>query len=74
MPCVDGRGQLNEMAKKLLSAMADGSSLEQIAEKTGLPLYRIRSGTRELAEAGLVESANETYVLTEAGRAAMKPL
>jgi len=71
MPCIDSSGQINEMARKLLDAFAEGSSLIATADKTGLPLYRVRSGARELAEAGLVEPANETYALTDAGRAAM---
>lgn len=71
MPCIDSSGQINETARNLLAALAESPSLVDVAEKTGLPLYRVRSGARELAEAGLVESANETYVLTEAGREAI---
>jgi DNA-binding IclR family transcriptional regulator len=71
MPCIDGSGRMTEMAGKILAAMAEGVALPEVAEKTGLPLYRIRSGARELVEAGLVEAKDETYILTEAGRAAM---
>ncbi|HUX09926.1 MAG TPA: hypothetical protein VMW51_04740 [Terriglobia bacterium] len=71
MPCVDGRGQMTEMAGKLLAALAAAGPLSEVAEKTGLPLYRVRSAARELAEAGLVEAQDETYVLTEAGKVAL---
>ena len=72
MPCIDSSGQMTEMAGKILAAMGDGAPLTEVAEKTGLPLYRIRSGARELVQAGLAEARNETYVPTEAGRAAMR--
>lgn len=71
MPCMDSSGQVNELARKILAALAEGAPLSEVAKKTDLPLYRIRSGVRELAEAGLVETKDETYVVTEAGRAAM---
>lgn len=71
MPCIDSSGHMTEIAGKILAAMADGTPLNEVAEKTDLPLYRIRSGARELVEAGLVETKDEAYVLTEAGRAAL---
>jgi len=71
MPCIDSSGHMTEIAAKILAAMADGAPLNEIAEKTDLPLYRIRSGARELVEAGLVETKGEAYVLTEAGQTAL---
>jgi predicted transcriptional regulator len=71
MPCIDSSGPMTEIARKILAAMADGAPVNEIAEKTNLPLYRIRSGARELVEAGLVETKDEAYVLTEAGRTAL---
>jgi DNA-binding IclR family transcriptional regulator len=71
MPCIDSSGHMTEIAGKILAAMADGTPLNEVAEKTDLPLYRIRSGARELVEAGLVEPKDAAYVLTEAGRAAL---
>jgi predicted transcriptional regulator len=70
MPCKDSSGELTEIARKILAVMADAVPLSEVAEKTGLPLYRIRSAARELAEAGLAEEKNGNYVATEAGRAA----
>jgi len=71
MPCKDSSGEMTEMARKILAVMAEGAPLSEVAEKTGLPLYRIRSAARELAEAGLAEEKNGSYVVTDAGRAAM---
>ncbi|PKH44998.1 hypothetical protein CVH13_01666, partial [Dehalococcoides mccartyi] len=36
----------------------------EIAPFSGLPLYRVRSGTRALAEAGLAEEKEGKYHLT----------
>ncbi|HZT71748.1 MAG TPA: hypothetical protein VFC10_18615 [Terriglobia bacterium] len=71
MPCIESSGQMTEMAVQILAAMTEGAGLDQVAEKTNLPLYRVRSAARELAEAGLVESSNEIFVLTADGRAAL---
>ena len=32
-----------------------------------IPLFRVRSGLRELVDAGFVSLDNDTYVITEAG-------
>ncbi len=74
MPCKDSSGELTDMARKILAAMADGAPLNEVAEKTGVPLYRIRSAARELVEAGLAEEKNGAYTATEAGRVAMAPI
>ena len=71
MPCKDSSGELTSIARKILNVMAGGASLSEVAEKTGLPLYRVRSAVRELAEAGLAEEKEQTYVLTEAGYTAI---
>jgi DNA-binding IclR family transcriptional regulator len=71
MPCMDSSGEVTAAARKILAALAGGAPLSEVAEKTGLPLYRIRSAARELADAGLAQEKNETYVVTEAGRAAL---
>ena len=71
MPCMDSSGELTEMAAKILAAMVDPISLDEVAAKTGLALYRVRSAARELVGAGLAEEKDGTYVVAEAGRAAM---
>lgn len=71
MPCMDSRGELTEMARKILAAMDSPSSLDELAGKTGIPLYRIRSAARELVDAGLAEEKEGSYVAADAGRAAL---
>jgi DNA-binding IclR family transcriptional regulator len=71
MPCVDSGGELTESAAKILAAMATEVKLEEVAEKTGFPLYRVRGAARELAEAGLARDNDGTFVATEPGRAAL---
>jgi hypothetical protein len=71
MPCVDSRGELDENARKILAAIAEPATVEAVADKTALPLYRVRSAVRELANAGMAEQRGESWVVSEAGRAAM---
>jgi len=48
-----------------LSAIKNGvSTPEAVSEKTGQPLFKVRSGLRELAKAELVEQKDENYKLT----------
>lgn len=52
----------------MLSALKEGPrSPEEVAEKTNMSLFRVRSGLRELSYAGLVEVAGELYELTAKG-------
>lgn len=52
----------------MLSALKEApGSPEEVAEKTGMSLFRVRSGLRELSYAGLVEVKGERYELTEKG-------
>jgi predicted transcriptional regulator len=47
-------------------------SPEGIANKTGQPLFRVRSGLRELKNAGLVEEAEGKYRLSKTGETAIQ--
>jgi len=47
-------------------------SPEEIAQKTGLPLYRVRGGLRDLIPAGFVIQKGDKYQLTEKGAALIK--
>lgn len=71
MPCVDSSGELTDVARAILTSLTSPLPLGQVAEKTGLPLYRVRSAARELADAGLVEENDGVYVAADAGRAAI---
>jgi predicted transcriptional regulator len=47
-------------------------SPEDIANKTGQPLFRVRSGLRELKNAGFAEEADDKYRLSKAGETAIQ--
>ena len=51
-----------------LKALKDGAlTPEEVAGKTGQPLFRVRSGLRELKNAGFVEEIESRYVLSQTG-------
>ena len=54
MACVSPDGTPTASGRAILAAVRRPASAEEVAEATGLPLYRVRSGLRELAAAGLV--------------------
>ena len=72
MACINPSGEISEAARKILGAMLEPASLPQVADRTGLPLYRIRSAMRELAEAGLALESESGWRTTEAGHAAIE--
>jgi len=52
----------------MLRALNSGlGSPEEIAKDAGLPLFRVRSGLRELTQAGLANQKNDKYEITEKG-------
>jgi predicted transcriptional regulator len=52
----------------MLRALKSGlGSAEEIAQGTGLALFRVRSGLRELAQAGLASEKGDKYELTDKG-------
>ncbi|MGB2799137.1 MAG: winged helix-turn-helix domain-containing protein [Dehalococcoidia bacterium] len=68
MACVSPDGKPTESGTKMLRALKSGlGSPEEIAKDAGLPLFRVRSGLRELAEAGLANQEDDRYELTERG-------
>ncbi|GBC96960.1 hypothetical protein HRbin16_02773 [bacterium HR16] len=68
MACISADGTLTESARRMLGVLQHPASPEEVAQATGLPLFRVRSGLREMAQAGLVEEKEGRYALTEAGR------
>ncbi len=73
MPCIDSRGNLSESGRRILAALSHPITLEEAARQAGLPLYRVRSGAREMVEAGLVEVQGGAHVMTAAGRSLLQP-
>lgn len=72
MACLNPDGELTESARQILTAMERPALLSQVAAKTGLPLYRIRSASRELAEAGFAAEAGGEWQVTGVGMAAIR--
>jgi len=68
MACISPDGKPTESGAKMLRALKPGSvSPEEIAKDAGLPLFRVRSGLRELAQAGLANQKNDKYEITDKG-------
>jgi len=68
MACINPDGKPTESGTKMLRALKSGlGSPEEIAKEAGLPLFRVRSGLRELTQAGLANQKDEKYELTEKG-------
>ena len=68
MACVSPDGKPTESGAKMLRALRSGlGSPEEIAKDTALPLFRVRSGLRELSQAGLANQQNDEYEITEKG-------
>jgi predicted transcriptional regulator len=69
MPCVSADGKPTPSGVAVLKSLKNGAlSPEEIASQTGQPLFRVRSGLRELKNAGFVETMNDKYVLSDTGR------
>ena len=73
MACISPDGKPTESGSKILRALKAGSgSPEKIAKEAGLPLFRVRSGLRELTEAGLAKQRDDRYELSEKGAELIK--
>ena len=68
MACINPDGKPTESGNKMLRALRAGlGSPEEIARETGLPLFRVRSGLREMVDAGLVKQQDDGYRLSQKG-------
>jgi len=73
MACISPDGKPTESGSKMLRALEAGlGSPEEVASKAGLPLFRVRSGLRELTEAGLAKQKEDKYELSEKGAELIK--
>ncbi len=73
MPCISGDGKPTSTGLVTLKSLKDGAlTPEEVAAKTGQPLFKMRSGLRELKNAGFVEETTDKYVLTENGAKAIQ--
>ncbi len=69
MACINSDGTLVASARAILNAARKPSTPDQLARATGLSLYRVRGGLRELTYAGLIGEENGIYLLTAEGDA-----
>ena len=68
MACISPDGKPTESGTKMLRVIKSGlSTPEEIAEGAGLPLFRVRSGLRELTQAGLANQKDDKYELSSKG-------
>ena len=68
MPCVYPDGKPTPTGIARLKSLKNGSlSPEEIAKTTGQSLPLVRSGLRELKEAGFVEESEGIYKLSKKG-------
>jgi predicted transcriptional regulator len=73
MPCVSPDGKPTSSGMAVLKSLKDGAlTPEEIAGKTGQPLFRVRSGLRELKNAGLIEENVDKYALSKTGETAIQ--
>lgn len=68
MPCISPDGKPTSSGLDTLKAIKEGASTpEEVAPKTGQPLFKVRSGLRELVSAGFVTEADGKYALSQKG-------
>jgi len=69
MACIGSDGKLTVSGIKVLRTLSPGpNGPEEIAKGSGLPLFRVRSGLRQMMEAGLVSTGDNMYTITGKGK------
>jgi DNA-binding IclR family transcriptional regulator len=64
MACISSDGTLSASGQALLKAVEHPATAEEVAAATGLPLFRVRSGLRELEGAGMVSQQESLFSAT----------
>jgi len=68
MACISPDGKPTASGAKMLRALkSKPGSAEEVSQSAGLPLFRVRSGLRELAQAGLANPKGDKYELSPKG-------
>jgi DNA-binding IclR family transcriptional regulator len=72
MPCVSPEGKPTGTGVKTLQAVDEGADTpEKVAQATGQPMFKVRSGLRDLVNAGFLELKGGKYSLTETAQDAI---
>ena len=72
MPCVSPDGKPTDSGMNMLRAVHGGKQTpEDIAAAAGMPMYRVRSGLREMVEAGYLVQSDDTVSLSDQGRSVL---
>ena len=68
MPCISSDGKPTKSGIEMLSALKSGASTpDALSGATGMPMFRVRSGLRQLVDAGFVKQVDDKYQLTSEG-------
>ena len=68
LPCVSADGKPTKSGISTLTAIRNGATnAKSVSEQTGQPMFKVRSGLRELVSAGLVKQTEDVFNLTEQG-------
>jgi len=68
VPCVSADGKPTKSGISMLSALKGGASTPNaLSEATGMPMFRVRSGLRQLINAGFAKQVDENYQVTPEG-------
>jgi DNA-binding IclR family transcriptional regulator len=73
MPCVSADGKPTKSGMEMLSALKSGASTpDALSKATGMPMFRVRSGLRQLVNAGFIKQVDDKYQLTQEGSKLVK--
>jgi predicted transcriptional regulator len=72
MACLTPDGTPGASALAILKTLLTAQGTGSVAQKTGMPLFRVRSGLRELVGSGLVRMDGDQPVLTDSGKAMVR--
>ncbi len=67
MACLPSDDILGSTGVSVLLTLTIATTLEDVAQQTGLPLFRVRGTVRRLLEAGLTNQVGQMFEITPAG-------
>ena len=72
MACLPSDDILGSTGVSVLLTLTIATTLEDVAQQTGLPLFRVRGTVRRLLEAGLTNQVGQMFEITPAGIATLE--